>query len=86
MEHIQNYITLHPGLFIGLAILLLLVAVFILKKIKILAIVLLVVVLVITLFLFRSGALKNFGVDDVNKIRTDTKKKVFESIMKEQRR
>ncbi|HQP49973.1 MAG TPA: hypothetical protein PKX12_14700 [Spirochaetota bacterium] len=87
MEQVQGYITLHSGLFLGLAIILLIIiAVLILKKIRTLAIVLIVIVLVVAVFLYRSGAFNNFGVDDVNKIRTDAKKKVFEQIMKEQRR
>lgn len=86
MEQVQGYITLHSGLFLGLAIILLIIAVLILKKIRTLAIVLIVIVLCIAVFLYRSGAFNNFGVDYVNKIRTDAKKKVFEQIMKEQRR
>ena len=86
MEQIQNYITLHSGLFIGLAIILLVVAVFILKKTKALAIVLVVIVFFLAVILYRSGVLQKFGVDDVNKIRTDAKKKVIERIIKEQRR
>jgi hypothetical protein len=86
MEQVQSYITLHSCLFLGLAIILLIIAVLILKKTRTLAIVLIVTVLGIAVFLYRSGVFNNFGVDDVNKIRTDAKKKVFEQIMKEQRR
>ena len=86
MEQIQNYITLHSGLFIGLAIILLVAAVFILKKTKALAIVLVIIVFFLAVILYRSGVLHNFGVDDVDKIRTDAKKKVIERIIKEQRR
>ena len=86
MEQVQNCITLHPGLILGLAILLLLIAGFILKKARTLAIVLIVLAFFIALMLYLSGALNNFGVDEVNKIRTDAKKKVIERIIKEQRR